>query len=61
MSPIEWVLKNLSSGVKSLRLHTDHSPPSNAEGKNVCIFFRKHRMLSFENIKKRTEVKDYWF
>jgi hypothetical protein len=52
--------ENLSSGVKSLRLATDHSPPSSAEGKNVCLL-QKIQDAFFENIKKITEVKDCWF
>jgi len=53
-------VKNLSSRVKSLRLDTDHSTPSSAEGKNVCLL-QKIQDAFFEDIKKTTEVKDNWF
>jgi len=51
-------VKNLSSGIKSLRLDNGHLPPSIAEGKNVCLL-QKIQDAFFENIKKTTKVKDY--
>jgi hypothetical protein len=43
--PIQRVLTNLSPGAKQLKHKADHSPPSNAEVKNVHNFTSTHLLL----------------